>query len=91
MSANNGVGTVNNAMIKFTSFGRILSFNSGGKGEDLVLRAGKVGIGTITPNQKLSVEGNIKTTGKLIMASDDGKSFACGPDNSGQWKCLPYK
>jgi len=58
MSANNGVGTVNNATIEYTSYGRILQINSGSAGEDMVLRAGNVGIGTTSPgNWKLNVAG----------------------------------
>jgi hypothetical protein len=52
---------------------------------------GNVAIGTITPKQKLEVNGGDiyinHTSSKLIMKKPDGNCSACGPDNADVWVC----
>jgi hypothetical protein len=69
-SGNIGIGTEpsgarfhvvgNQVYVQGTSMYAALDVNQGGPGPAALLRGGNVGIGTITPNEKLSVAGNLE-------------------------------
>jgi hypothetical protein len=71
-----------------TTGGAIL--NTGGAPNGLIVQSGNVGIGTVSPGQKLEVEGIVKSSGfQVTTGAGVGKIFISDASGIGSWQTAP--